>query len=137
MEFEDRITFGDGCWLWKGKPGSGGYGSWKHGQAHRASWEFYRGPIPAGLQVCHRCDVPLCVNPDHLFIGTQSDNIQDMYAKGRGRKKKEKPVKSPRIPLTPEEAREKNRQKCNKWRSKNREKYNAGIRRWRAKKGRK
>lgn len=51
--------------------------------AHRASWLVHRGPIPKGMQVLHRCDVKTCVNPDHLWIGTQKDNIADMMAKGR------------------------------------------------------
>jgi hypothetical protein len=51
--------------------------------AHRAMYEFFVGPVVARLQVCHRCDNPLCVNPDHLFIGTASDNMLDMVRKGR------------------------------------------------------
>lgn len=80
-----------GCWLWTGtlkKPVRGlGYGhfrvSGKTKVAHRVSWEIFRGPIPDGLCVCHKCDVSICVNPDHLFLGTRLDNIEDMVAKGR------------------------------------------------------
>ncbi len=51
--------------------------------AHRAAWEYTRGPVPAGLFVLHRCDNPPCCNPAHLFLGTQADNMADMQAKGR------------------------------------------------------
>ena len=78
-----------GCWLWTGNtaPRENGYGqiSLKDRplRAHRAAWEQFRGPIPAGLFVCHRCDVPCCINPDHLFLGTAAQNTADMVAKGR------------------------------------------------------
>jgi hypothetical protein len=60
-----------------------GYGRFNRMQAHRFSWEIVNGQIPEGLQACHKCDVRACVNPDHIFIGTQSDNLRDMVAKGR------------------------------------------------------
>jgi hypothetical protein len=74
-----------GCWIWTG--GADVYGSmWYNGRhmgAHRASYLIHHGPIPDGMHVCHRCDTPLCVNPDHLFIGSRRDNMHDASVKGR------------------------------------------------------
>ena len=80
-----------GCWNWFGCKYRGGYGQfrrlidgeWKMAKTHRYSYEYYKGPIPQGLVVCHTCDNPSCVNPEHLFIGTHKDNMQDMIKKGR------------------------------------------------------
>ncbi len=79
-----------GCWLWTGSErNDDGYGElWVNGRmrrAHRIAFELYKSPIPNGMMVLHSCDTPLCVNPAHLFLGTNSDNIKDSYAKGRSK----------------------------------------------------
>jgi len=76
-----------GCWVWRGSTNTGGYGALvtrgKFMAAHRASYFTFVSPIPPGLSVLHRCDNPPCINPDHLFLGTQKDNMADMVSKGR------------------------------------------------------
>jgi hypothetical protein len=76
-----------GCWLWVGNLGIGGYGrivvNGVKVKAHRYSWEIHNGPVPDGLFVCHSCDRPGCVRPDHLFLGTNADNRRDSVEKGR------------------------------------------------------
>ena len=80
----------NGCRLWKKCRDGWGYGRqvWgkKEYKAHRLAWALANGPIPSGMLVCHRCDTPACINPDHLFLGTGLDNTRDMHAKGRGHK---------------------------------------------------
>lgn len=75
------------CWLWTALCDPRGYGRIKnHGRmilAHRVSYEIHYGPIPDGLLVCHDCDNPPCVNPTHFFLGTMTDNMNDMFSKGR------------------------------------------------------
>jgi hypothetical protein len=76
-----------GCWIWSGKMNPNGYGamkiSGKQYGSHRLAWMLVHGDIPAGMLVCHRCDVRLCCNPSHLFLGTGMDNMRDAVKKGR------------------------------------------------------
>lgn len=86
----DRYSDPDGCWLWKGALNTGGYGMIGHYRkpmitAHRLSWELENGDIPNGLLILHMCDVKNCVNPRHLRLGTQAENIRDAVTKGRFR----------------------------------------------------
>jgi hypothetical protein len=88
--FWDRVQKTDGCWWWTGFEKNSGYGSFspKRGQtfaAHRYAWTLTHGAIASGMLVCHSCDTKLCVRPDHLFLGTHTDNMRDMRAKGRAR----------------------------------------------------
>jgi hypothetical protein len=85
----DKRTAG-GCWEWNGSRKARGYGQINAGgrggamlKAHRVSWAIHFGSIPDGLHVLHRCDNPPCVNPDHLFLGTNKDNASDCKSKGR------------------------------------------------------
>jgi endogenous inhibitor of DNA gyrase (YacG/DUF329 family) len=75
------------CWLWRGSKGSDGYGILQTGglkqRAHRVSYELTYGPIAEEACVLHRCDTPLCVRPDHLFLGTRPENMADKVQKGR------------------------------------------------------
>lgn len=90
--FWSKVQKGDGCWLWTGTKDRRGYGQIARGgklgghtKAHRVAYELQHGPIPEGLGVLHRCDTPACVRGDHLFAGTQLDNMRDAWTKGRGR----------------------------------------------------
>jgi hypothetical protein len=81
----------NGCWEWQGSRLPQGYGilgiKKRNHYAHRVSWEQHHGPIPPGMCVLHRCDNPPCLNPAHLFLGTQGDNMRDMAKKGRAKAK--------------------------------------------------
>lgn len=86
--FWEKVNKTEICWEWMGYRDRTGYGSFGYAHqhnkmAHRYSWEIHFGEIPQGLKVLHHCDNPPCVRPDHLFVGTQIDNINDMMSKGR------------------------------------------------------
>lgn len=92
--FWAKVRMGDYCWEWCAYLNRGGYGTFFGARnhytrvtwpAHRYSWIQMFGEIPNGLFVCHRCDNPKCVRPDHLFLGTPMDNCHDMMTKGRHR----------------------------------------------------
>lgn len=78
-----------GCWIWLGAWDKDGYGEVYLGgrkyRSHRASWKIFNGEIPKGMLVLHKCDVPSCVNPRHLYIGTPKDNMSDKMKRGRFR----------------------------------------------------
>jgi hypothetical protein len=85
--FWSRVDTSGDCWEWQGARVSKGYGSLaiegRAATAHRRSWELTYGPIPTGMHVLHRCDNPPCVRPDHLWLGTNTENVYDSMAKGR------------------------------------------------------
>lgn len=93
QRFWDKVDKSGACWTWTAARSYQGYGLIgvrragvkMMDRAHRVSWEMHFGPIPDGLFVCHHCDNPPCVRPDHLFLGTAVSNGRDMQRKGRGR----------------------------------------------------
>lgn len=90
--FWSKVEKTDGCWNWTATKNPKGYGEFYnklrgsiHTRAHQVSWILHFGDIPSGLQICHRCDNPSCVNPSHLFLGTADDNTRDKIEKGRAK----------------------------------------------------
>lgn len=95
LGFDAYVEKTEGCWLWTGgrsKQDETGYGRFRVGntkiQAHVYSYRRAYGEIPAGMFVLHRCDTPLCVRPDHLRLGTQQENMAEMYTRGRAASQK-------------------------------------------------
>ena len=83
----NRVNKTNSCWLWNGaKNRNNGYGRIKISgnvkSTHRLSYKLFKGKIPKGMLVCHSCDIKSCVNPNHLFLGTHSDNLRDAFKKG-------------------------------------------------------
>lgn len=116
--FLKKVNKTETCWIWTSSLSGNGYGTFctydhgnrkkpKHHVASRLSWELFRGPIPEGFLVCHHCDNRLCVNPEHLFLGSYKDNTQDMFNKKRGYQLPAlRGEDSPRAKLTMEQANE-------------------------------
>lgn len=106
--FFTYVKKSDGCWLWQGGHLKSGYGNFKLASytmrlAHRVAYAIAYGPVPQGVNVLHHCDNPPCVRPDHLFLGTDADNVADMLAKGRhyASTHPEKALRGERHPRTP------------------------------------
>ena len=106
-----RVTFlpgPNGCWIWTGARNSTGYGTvqvaGKTRSTHWLSYHLFRGRVDPGLCICHACDTPACVNPDHLWLGTHRENMRDMTAKGRKRSVQLHGSRSPRSLLNEDAA---------------------------------
>lgn len=96
QRFFSKFEKSNECWNWNGSKNEAGYGTLGNKYAHRMAWQIANNKeIPSGMVICHHCDNPSCVNPNHLFIGTQKDNMQDMIKKNRQVKKNNIGQKNP------------------------------------------
>lgn len=102
-----KIKYINDCWEWQGSLHRQGYGHFPYKRkillAHRVSWNLFNGYIPENIKVCHKCDNPKCINPEHLFLGSQKENVDDMFQKKR---KDHQGEKHPRAKLTKEKVLE-------------------------------
>jgi hypothetical protein len=100
IRFWLHVQTGDGCWLWRGRKDKKGYGEItfdrRQQRAHRVAWFLVYGVWPSGV-LCHKCDTPSCVRPDHLWDGTQRENVADCIAKGRFRTRRGEEHRSARL----------------------------------------
>lgn len=108
--FERMIAVGSSdCWYWTGSVNRLGYGIFvalNETKAHRVAYKLFCGEIPEGLFVLHKCDTRCCVNPDHLMLGTQADNVKDMVSKGRAKQIPLYGEKNPQSKLTVSQVKE-------------------------------
>jgi hypothetical protein len=114
LTLEDRfwryVKKEEGCWRWLSYIDPQGYGRLNYNArpmlASRISYLIHFGEVPAGMAVCHKCDNPSCTNPDHLFLGTQADNVADMERKGRARKRGKPGTEHRQAKLTDQDVRD-------------------------------
>lgn len=104
-----KIDSMTGCWQWTGGKNEFGYGIFctdkRRIRTHRYCWELFKEPIPKGMCICHHCDNPSCINPDHMFIGTQAENMADMRKKHRGSTKPRPGTENPAAKLSEQQVR--------------------------------